>query len=162
MARLLIGAAFGVVVGLVAGAALNLHAEDMDGITSDTIAAAAEAKVPLGHLLGAMSSTGLGGRAYLLSVGELELPYTPPTAPDPYTARLNCISRYESKGFAGAYNARSGASGEFQFLRSTWNSTPQGKAGLSPFDPVAARAAARWMLAQGRAREWVPVQLGLC
>jgi len=76
--------------------------------------------------------------------------------------RLDCIAYYESKNYAGAVNRSSGASGLFQFLPSTWITTPQGKAGLSVFDPVAARNAARWMLEQGRAREWVPVVRGLC
>jgi|SRR5262252_2755069 len=76
--------------------------------------------------------------------------------------RLDCIAYYESKGYAGAVNRSSGASGLYQFLPSTWRTTPQGRAGLSVFDPVAARNAARWMLEQGRAREWVPVLRGLC
>lgn len=76
--------------------------------------------------------------------------------------RLDCISLHESHHTPGATNPRSGAAGQYQFLWSTWASTPQGRAGLSPYDPIAAREAARWMLAQGRAREWVPVQMGWC
>jgi hypothetical protein len=90
-------------------------------------------------------------------------------APEPEPAlnpavekRLDCIAYYESKNYAGATNPSSKAAGLFQFLWSTWASTPQGRSGLSPYDPVAARNAARWMLAQGRAREWIPVQRGLC
>jgi hypothetical protein len=96
----------------------------------------------------------------------LEVASDPQPAPEPVDVtlerRLDCIQWFESKGFPGAYNRASGASGAFQFLRSTWASTPQGRAGLSPFDPVAARAAARWMVQAGRAREWVPVQRGWC
>lgn len=75
---------------------------------------------------------------------------------------MDCLSWSESRNVPTAVNPRSGAGGLFQFLPTTWNSTPQGRAGLSPFDPVAARAAARWMIEQGRIREWVPVQMGLC
>ena len=81
---------------------------------------------------------------------------------DAIDVRLDCISWFESKHTPSATNPRSGAAGQYQFLWSTWRGTPQGRAGLSPYDPVAARAAARWMLQQGRAREWVPVQQGRC
>jgi hypothetical protein len=96
-------------------------------------------------------------------VEEVEVATAPEPALNPAVERrLDCIAYYESKGYAGAVNRSSGASGLFQFLPSTWRTTPQGRAGLSVFDPVAARSAARWMLEQGRAREWVPVQRGLC
>jgi len=51
-----------------------------------------------------------------------------------------------------AQNA-SGASGLFQFLPSTWQSTPY--AGFSIFDPFANALAAGWMHAHGRGGEWV-------
>jgi hypothetical protein len=81
---------------------------------------------------------------------------------DVVEARLDCIAWFESRGDASARNPRSGAAGLFQFLPGTWAGTPQGRAGASVYDPLAARAAARWMLAQGRAREWTVVQNGLC
>jgi len=77
-------------------------------------------------------------------------------------ALLDCISWAESRNKIYATNPRSGAAGPFQFVWSTWKSTPQGRAGLSPYDPVAARTAARWMIAQGRVREWAVVKAGLC
>jgi hypothetical protein len=52
-----------------------------------------------------------------------------------------------------SYNRSSGASGLFQFLGSTWRSTPL--AGQSPFDPFASALAAAWMHRQGRGGEWV-------
>lgn len=73
---------------------------------------------------------------------------------DPTDAVLDCIQWAESRDDPGAKNPRSGAQGLFQFLPSTWRGTPQGRAGLSPFDPWAARAAARWMLDVGRGREF--------
>jgi hypothetical protein len=45
---------------------------------------------------------------------------------------------------------------------STWRTTPQGRAGLSAYDPVAATAAANWMLSVGRAREWDAVRFYGC
>lgn len=149
------------------GLAKPAAAQALDGIDEDTISAANEADVNVVDLLGARSSTGLTGRQYLIAVGELASPQPPPAPPPPalnaaVERRLDCIQRYESQGYAGAVNRSSGASGLFQFLPSTWRTTPQGRAGLSVFDPVAARNAARWMLEQGRAREWVPVARGLC
>jgi uncharacterized protein YraI len=47
----------------------------------------------------------------------------------------------------------SGSYGLFQFIRSTWKSTPYGD--QSMFDPAANSNAAAWMWAQGRRSEWV-------
>jgi Transglycosylase SLT domain len=47
----------------------------------------------------------------------------------------------------------SGASGLYQFLPSTWRSTPFGR--YSIFDPYASALAAGWMHARGRGGEWV-------
>jgi hypothetical protein len=164
MARFAVGVVFGMLVGGLAGAAAGLHADEALG--SEIDAAADQAGVDPTDLRGATGTTGLPPYAYLESVGELPafLQVRPP--PPPRNAalerRLDCIQAYESRGFPNAYNRSSGAAGLFQFLASTWRSTPQGRAGLSVFDPQAARGAARWMLNQGRAREWVPVQRGLC
>lgn len=67
---------------------------------------------------------------------------------------LDCLSWQEARDDPQAYNPRSGAAGLFQFLFSTWMTTPQGRAGLSRYDPGAARSAARWMIAEGRLHEW--------
>jgi hypothetical protein len=161
MARLTVGVVFGLVVGVLAGAALGIRASE-----DDVALAAAEAGVDETDLRGAVNTTGLGARQYLTSVGELPqagaavgsgLP-----AASVFDRRIECLIRYESGGNPYAVNRSSGASGLLQFLPSTWRSTPQGRAGMSVFDAVAARAAAAWMLSQGRAREWVPVQRGLC
>jgi len=157
----------GMVAGFVIGTAtLVSRAEDLDRmLTVDTVVAAREAGVNLVDLLGATSTTGLPARAYLISVGELASPAAVAQAgvapPSPLGAAvsavdrlIDCLAWHESRGFAGAYNRRSGASGLLQFLPSTFATTPQGKAGLSVFDPAAARAAAKWMIGQGRLREW--------
>jgi hypothetical protein len=148
--------ALGVVVGFVIGTAtLVSHAEDLDrAVSQDTIAAATEAGVRLVDLLGAISTTGVPGRAYLISVGELAPPVAVTPASFPVDRLVECLAWHESRGFAGAYNRSSGASGLLQFLPGTWMTTPQGKAGLSVFDPSAARAAAKWMIGQGRLHEW--------
>ena len=51
----------------------------------------------------------------------------------------------------GAQNA-SGAAGLFQFLPSTWDSTPYGR--FSVWSPYANALAAGWMHASGRGDEW--------
>lgn len=61
-----------------------------------------------------------------------------------------CESRYDP----GAYNRSSGASGLFQFIPSTWRATPQGRAGLSPFDPYANAEAAAWLYRVGGPGHW--------
>lgn len=77
-------------------------------------------------------------------------------------ALLDCISWAESRDTPSAYNPKSGAAGQFQFTYPTWMETPQGRAGMSRYDPVAARSAARWMIGQGLKRRWTVVQIGLC
>jgi len=62
-------------------------------------------------------------------------------------------ARCESNMHRYSVNASSGASGLFQFLASTWRSTPFG--GYSVFDPYANALAAGWMHAHGRGGEWV-------
>jgi soluble lytic murein transglycosylase-like protein len=58
-----------------------------------------------------------------------------------------CESRYSP-----AARNPSGAMGLFQFLGSTWASTPF--AAFSPYDPLAAALAAGWMHRAGRGGEW--------
>lgn len=58
----------------------------------------------------------------------------------------------ESRLYRYAHNP-SGASGLFQFLPSTWASTPFGR--YSVYDPYASALAAGWMHARGRGGEWV-------
>jgi len=52
-----------------------------------------------------------------------------------------------------SFNGSSGASGLFQFLPSTWRSTPFG--GFSIWSPYANALAAGWMHVNGRGGEWV-------
>jgi len=124
------------------------------------------------QLRAAAATVGVPPRQYLLqTMGELppsppsqavDTPGSPAGVSAALARRIECLVHYESGGSPTAVNRSSGAAGLLQFLPSTWKSTPQGRQGLSVFDPSAARAAAAWMLAQGRAREWTPVRMGLC
>ena len=60
--------------------------------------------------------------------------------------------RCESVNWTKFHN-KSGASGPWQFLPSTWASTPYAQ--FSSYDPTAAALAAAWMHAHGRGGEWV-------
>lgn len=122
-------------------------------VGTDLDEVAMEAGVDVVHLAGAVATTGMDARQYLYAVGELRQPR------DAVDTLLDCLSWYESRHTPSARNPRSGAAGQWQFLPSTWAGTPQGKAGASPYDPLAARAAARWMVGQGRAREWAVLPL---
>lgn len=53
-----------------------------------------------------------------------------------------------------AKNPRSTASGLYQFLTSTFASTPYGQAGMSIWSHCASSFAAGWMHQNGRGREW--------
>lgn len=63
-----------------------------------------------------------------------------------------CESKYDPR----AYNGRSGASGVFQFIPSTWRwaSASVGLANASPFDPQANVEAAAWLMKTQGARHW--------
>lgn len=69
-----------------------------------------------------------------------------------YTPVLWRKARCES-GFNRFARNPSGAAGLFQFLPSTWRSTPYGD--FSIYDPFAQALAAGWMHAHGRGGEWV-------
>jgi uncharacterized protein YraI len=62
------------------------------------------------------------------------------------------VARCESVLDPTAVNASSNASGLFQFLPSTWATTPYADQDI--FDPVANANAAGWMWAEGRRNEW--------
>lgn len=63
------------------------------------------------------------------------------------------VARCESVLDPNAVNSSSNASGLFQFLPSTWATTPYADQDI--FDPVANANAAAWMWANGRRNEWV-------
>jgi hypothetical protein len=132
MARSVALVAFGVIVGVVGGAALGLHAAN-EGGGGDVAEAATE------------------------TLEEVASVAPAPAAPSRLDRLVECVIWRESRGNPNAVNPRSGASGLGQFLRGTWLSTPQGRAGYSVFDPSANRAAVRWMIEVGRGREFVTI-----
>jgi hypothetical protein len=79
MARIALGAAIGTFIGVVLGAACGIRAEQDP--TEETIAVAAEADVDALDLQGAVNSTGIGPREYLIAVGEIGVGPSPPTLP---------------------------------------------------------------------------------
>lgn len=68
-------------------------------------------------------------------------------------AEMIAVARCESSLNPNAYNAEYGASGLFQFLPSTWQTTPYASSNI--FDPYASANAAGWMWSVGRRGEWV-------
>lgn len=66
-----------------------------------------------------------------------------------------CTAQHESDYNASAIQIGGGpGQGLFQFEPETWAGTPQGKAGESPFDPVAASQAAAAFYAAGNYDAW--------
>jgi len=119
MARLAVGLVFGVVVGVVGGAALQIHAAAEGGADeiADPVAETPVVAVPT-------------PRAYLYAT-------YPRLAP-----RLDCMIRGESSWDP---NARSGPYvGLAQFDYPTWLETPTGKTGASRTDPYASIDAMAW------------------
>jgi hypothetical protein len=76
-------------------------------------------------------------------------------APD-LAPRLDCIISGESGWEPSQQNARTRAAGLAQFVPSTWAATPEGKQGLSPFEPLANIDAAIWL---ARTRGWTQWQV---
>jgi len=149
----------GLICGLVLGTAIVIgHADD---VAAEVAQAANLAHVDPQDLAGAVNTTGLDPFTYLRTTGELA-PVRPPPASQPaVSSRVACIIAVESRGNPNARNP-SGAAGLGQFLSSTWASTPQGRAGLSVYNPDANRAAIQWMLDHGRAREFDAVTYHGC
>lgn len=107
MTRLVLAALLGMAVGIVAGAALGLHAEPWP--TEDTIAVADEVGISAWDLQGASNSTGLEPRDYLYQVGELTRPMPPIVACSwpicgALGQRIWCIEGIESHHGIALYN----------------------------------------------------------
>jgi hypothetical protein len=146
----------GLVLGLALGTVLLVHAAAPDD--PDVAQAAEIAGVAPDDLAGAVNTTGMDPASYLCRVGEGDCPSPPPAPAAPArSSRVACIIAHESGGDPNATNASSKAAGLGQFLWSTWATTPQGRAGLSPYNPAANAAAIQYMLDAGRGREFVAV-----
>jgi len=128
MARLLIGAVFGVVVGVVGGAAFGIHAQDPDPeqvpSAQEIAHAASIGGVDEIALAGAVTTTGLAPLVYLRSVGELEnppplpAPKPPPVAAPSYGV-WDRLAACESGGRWSA-NTGNGYYGGVQFDLPSW------------------------------------------
>ena len=131
MSRLLIGAAFGLVVGVVAGAAVGLHAEDTSRDVKDVAAAAGYDEI---ELAGAVISTGVDPYTYARWEGRLA-PLPPPklSVPSwPWDALAQCEST--SNWHA---NTGNGFYGGIQFDYGTW--LRHGGAAFAPRADMATR-----------------------
>lgn len=74
------------------------------------------------------------------------------TYPGAGCAWLWRVARCESNFHRYSVNADSGASGLYQFLRSTWAHTPYRS--LSVYDPYASSLAAAWLASRGGRSQW--------
>lgn len=147
MTRLAIASALSLMV------ATTTMARAESDVPDEVQTVADEAGVNSVDLLGAMNTTGLDARTYECLADGLLCPPKPTTSP-----LVECVIQHESHGNPNAVNRSSGASGLGQFLPSTWRTTPQGRAGLSVFDPNANRAAVAYMISAGRGREFVGIR----
>lgn len=115
-----------------------------------------------------------GSREVVTPVTEVRRVGTKPAPPPPVPAEIEAVIRTaaatwgadpsqllrvawcESRYNPYAVNARSGASGLFQFMPATWaaNSVRAGYAGASAFDPVASANVAAYMFHNGQAGQW--------
>lgn len=111
MTRLAIGIVIGLGIGIVAAAAIGIHAEQFP--TEETIAAAAEAGVDALDLQGAVNTTGLEPREYLIAVGDLAPSASPQTGIVSNTGwpfvgaiaqRIYCVEGIESSHGRALYN----------------------------------------------------------
>ena len=168
MARFVVGAMFGLVVGVVGAAALGIHAADPEA-SEQVKHAAADAGVDPVQLQGAVNSTHVDPYVYLRSEGLLErAPEQLSTKPPPpvvtsspvvlpaVSARVACIEAKESGG-ANVRNARgSGAGGVMQYMPSTFarGAAEMGHPEWSLWNPAQARAVAAHDLALGRRGQW--------
>jgi hypothetical protein len=82
-------------------------------------------------------------------------------APD-LAPRLDCIIARESGWDPSVRNPRSSAAGLAQFMPATWDTTPQGQLGLSPFDPLPSIDAAIWLAKTRGWAQWQVYIAGAC
>ena len=138
---------------LAASALLLLASLGVDDVQS----LADQAGVDVIDLRGAINTTGLDPRSYLLMVGELDPPPPPgPTFSPGLMARVACIESKESQG-ANVWNRQgSGAGGVMQYLESTFRShaAEMGHPEYSRWVPWQARLVAAHDLALGRRAQW--------
>jgi hypothetical protein len=174
MARLAIGAAIGIFIGVVVGAALNIRAEEEP--TPETVEAAAAAGVDPMDLQGAANTTQLSPWVYLYAVGELAPPRPPVFRPLPglatlayiaahsrYGVRAACVARIESSGGLRMWNAAPwGRFGEHAQSWFGWLPSTAASVGVRLGDLDSEIAGFDRMLDRGRGREYAGITWGTC
>jgi hypothetical protein len=122
--------------------------------TAEVTEAAAQAGVDPVDLQGAVNTTGLGPREYLLSVGELAPPL--PTFEPAVMVRVACIEAKESGGANVPNRQGSGAGGVLQYMESTFrrSAAEMGHPEWSRWVPEHARLVAAHDLLRGRRAQW--------
>lgn len=159
MRRRLVLHAFALVVVLAAAASARAQPELP---TDETIAVAEEAGVDAMDLQGAVNSTGLEPRAYLVAVGELSPPFVAifdvgVFGLDPYLAR---VARCESLNFRpdvvyGPTRGRSGEIGLFQLHPYGLLPLFYRRGFTNPWDPFQQASFALWAFyTAGLASHW--------
>ena len=121
----------------------------------DVQSLADQAGVDVMDLRGAVNSTGLDPRTYLVMVGELTVTPLVPNS-SAIIARVACIEAKESGG-ANVWNRRgSGAGGVMQYLPGTFarGAREMGHPEWSLWNPDQARAVAAHDLLLGRRAQW--------
>lgn len=128
MTRLAIGAAIGLIAGVVLGAALSIHADDGVEPDAETVRLAGEAGVDPIELLGAVNTTGLDPRTYLIVVGELAAPVSPPPVARGYSARVR-LTYYVHGGatYGGGHTYIGSAACSWNFALGTRFRLPNGE-----------------------------------
>lgn len=172
MARVALGVVLGLTVGVVFAAALSIHAAGTEP-DEETLAVAQEAGVSPLDLLGAVNTTGLQPRAYLIVVGELT-PLPPPPAVPAFSAcswpicgalgqRIYCVEGIESRHGAAMYNPQPwGVYAEHAQGWLGWLPSTAGSVGVTIGSRVSEWAGAAKMIALGRGREFFGIAAGIC
>lgn len=136
-------------------AALVVGAVMMMAVSAgDVESIAAEAGVDPIDLAGAVNSTHMEPREYLISVGELPTPA--PLIPAGVETRVRCIEARESGG-ANVWNRHgSGAGGVMQYMPTTFarSAREMGHPEWSLWNPAQAEAVAGHDLLLGRRSQW--------
>jgi transglycosylase-like protein len=125
MARFAVGAVFGLVVGIVGGAALGIRAsspEEDPALPAETVVTAIRVGLDARTLHAAASSVGTDAVTYLQSEGIIPRPPPPPAAPaePPYGVWDRLVWQCEAPGIGWAANTGNGFYGGPQFTRTTW------------------------------------------
>lgn len=147
MARLAVGMVFGIVVGVIGGAALQTHAANEGGMGAES------------DLTGTDGSDQAASAADVVPDLTVEAPRAQQSAPEYGAAvmsRVACLEQKESGGANVANRRGSGAVGVLQYMPSTFaaHASEIGHPEWSPWNPPQARLVAAHDLVMGRRAQW--------